>query len=120
MDILTATIAEEIKKQYKSVRSFANAINIPQTTISSTLRNGVSGTAYDTIVKICKVLDIKLINYDFPIFADEASLNMLDVYNKLDDKGKHAVCAVLKSEYERCSLGYSEHSFHSTLPNIRK
>jgi len=30
MDILTATIAEEIKKQYKSVRSFANAINIPE------------------------------------------------------------------------------------------
>ena len=102
MDILTETIKAEIKSQYKTVRSFSQQIGIPQTTISSILKNGVGGTGYETIVKICKELNIKLINYEFPIHIDDNSLKMLDIYNKLDERGKHSVRAMLKVERERC------------------
>ena len=67
MDVLTDLISTEIKRQYKSVRKFSQAIDIPQTTLASAIKNGVSGTAYETIVKICKALNIQLINYKFPI-----------------------------------------------------
>ena len=80
MDVLTNMISTEIKRQYKSVRRFSQAVNIPQTTLASTLKNGVSGTAYETVVKICKALDIQLVNYRFPLHVDDNALKMLDIY----------------------------------------
>ena len=60
MDELTMTIKNEIKRQYKSVRQFSAAIGIPQSTIISALRKGMGGTAFDTVVKMCSALGIKL------------------------------------------------------------
>jgi len=113
MDVLTKMISSEIKKQYKSVRKFSQEINIPQTTLASALKNGVSGTAYETIIKICKALDIQLVNYQFPLHIDENSLQLLDIYNKLDDKGRHAVHTVLKMEYERNIASLSDYELSS-------
>ncbi len=109
MDTLTSMIAAEIKKQYKSVRRFSQVVDIPQTTLASTLKNGVGGTAYETILKICKALDIQLINYQFPLHVDDNALKLLDIYNKLDEKGKHVVHTVLKIESERCSYDLSDY-----------
>ena len=109
MDILTELIKTEIKNQFKTVRSFSQQIGIPQTTVSSILKNGVGGTGYDTIVKICRVLNIELVNYDFPIHIDDNSLKMIDIYNRLDEKGKHTVRAILKVEQDRCNKGIKEH-----------
>ena len=115
MDVLTNMISTEIKRQYKSVRRFSQAVNIPQTTLASTLKNGVSGTAYETVVKICKALDIQLVNYQFPIHIKENSLKLLDIYNKLDDNGRHVIHTLLKMEYERCSSDLSEYELNSIL-----
>ncbi len=110
MEILTETIRTEIKNQFKTVRSFSQQIGIPQTTVSSILKNGVGGTGYETIVKICKTLNIGLVNYDFPIHIDDDSLKMIDIYNKLDDRGKHSVRAILTIERDRCDnhMGYHD------------
>lgn len=113
MDVLTEMIASEIKAQYKSVRRFSQKIGIPQTTIASALKNGVSGTAYETIVRMCKALKIELVNYEFPFHIDDNALKMLDIYNHLDDKGKHTVHTVLKMEYERCSADLGEYKIKS-------
>lgn len=109
MDALTSIISYEIKRQYKSVRKFAQAVDIPQTTISSTLKNGVNGTAYGTVVKICEKLNIELVDYKFPVHADSTALNLLSAYNRLDDKGRHTVNAVLKTEYNRCKTGIEDY-----------
>lgn len=111
MDILTETIKTEMKRQFKTVRSFSQQIGIPQTTISSILKNGVGGTGYDTIVKICKTLNIQLVNYDFPIHIDDNCLKIIDIYNKLDERGKHTVRAILKVERDRCKNEMLEHEF---------
>lgn len=120
MDVLTEMIKKEIKKQYKSVRNFSNEIGIPQTTLASALKSGISGTAYETVVKICEKLDIQLVNYQFPVRIDEGALKMLDIYNKLDEKGKHAVHTVLMLEYERYAYDLSDYEMAAFSGRIKR
>lgn len=103
MDQLTALIKQEIKRQFKSVRKFTAFLDIPYTTIASALKNGVGGTAYDTVIKICKALDISLVNYQESALVNEDTLGLLTRYNSLDEKGAHAVRTVLEIEAARCA-----------------
>ena len=102
MDKLTELISSEIKKQYRSVRSFAVHMDIPQTTLFSILRNGVSGTSFDTVMRICRELGIEVVNGNSPIKLDGEIVKMIEKYNFLDDVGVHTVKAVLNAEYDRC------------------
>lgn len=115
MDALTQLISDEIKKQYKSVRQFASVVNIPQTTLASTLKNGVKGTAYETVVKICNSLNIKLVNHEYPILLDEETLKALDIYSRLDEKGRHTVNTILRMEHDRLSYDITSHKVNSVL-----
>lgn len=64
MDNLTRIVKTEISRQYKSVRQFAFAVNIPLSTINSALHNGIGGSSFDTVVQICQTLGIKAISSD--------------------------------------------------------
>ena len=44
MDNLTKIVRTEISRQYKSVRQFSFAVDIPLSTINSALHNGIGGT----------------------------------------------------------------------------
>ena len=101
MDELTMTVKSEIKRQYKSVRQFAAAMDIPQSTIISALRKGIGGTAFDTVVKICSALGIKL-SMNSGIFMDKEKGELLDYFSELDDRGKYTVKAVCNVELLRC------------------
>ena len=103
MDPLTVLIKQEIKKQYKSVRQFTASMDIPYTTIASALKNGVGGTAYDTVIKICKTLNIQLVNYRNPVLVNQDALGVLTRYNSLDAQGAHTVRTVLEMEASRCA-----------------
>ena len=59
LDSITLLIKNEIKAQYKSVRKFSEESGIPYSTLSNALSKGVGGTSYDTVVKICQLLNIK-------------------------------------------------------------
>lgn len=102
MDSITELIKNEIKSQYKSVRKFSEASGIPYSTLSNALAKGVGGTSYDTVVKICKILNIKqAYDSDLVLFNSEFH----DIYSKLttlDQQGVHTVCSVLNVEYNRC------------------
>lgn len=96
-------IKNEIKAQYKSVRKFSEESGIPYSTLSNALSKGVGGTSYDTVVKICQLLDIKQ-SYDQDIILFNNKFH--DIYSKLtmlDERGLHTVCAILNIEYERCA-----------------
>lgn len=103
MDSITMLIKNEIKKQYKSVSKFSESSGIPYSTLSNALSKGVGGTSYDTVVKICRILNIKqAYDSDLVLFNSEFH----DVYKKLtqlDEQGVHTVCTVLNVEYNRCS-----------------
>lgn len=102
-DQLTALIQQEIKRQYKSVRKFTTALDLPYTTVTSALKNGIGGTAYETVTKICAALHIQLINYQNNAMINEDVLEFLYRYNRLDEKGMHTVRTILEMEYRRCT-----------------
>ena len=100
MDQLTMTIKNEIKRQYKSVRQFAAALDIPQSTIISALRKGIGGTAFDTVVKMCEALGIKL-SMNAGVFMDKEKTELLETFSELDERGKYTVRAVCNVELLR-------------------
>ena len=102
VDELTLLIKQEIKKQYRSVRQFAFSVGIAQTTVVSALKNGVSGTGFSTVMKICKALDIQVFDYSVPLVINDNVITLLKKYNALDKLAEHTVQTVLNVEYERC------------------
>ncbi|MBR2021163.1 MAG: helix-turn-helix transcriptional regulator [Clostridia bacterium] len=101
MDELTMTIKSEIKRQYKSVRQFALAIDVPQSTIISAMRKGIGGTSFDTVVRMCSVLGIKL-SVNSGVFMDKDKTELLEVFSELDERGKNTVKSVCSVELLRC------------------
>lgn len=101
MENLTSLIKTEIKKQYKSVRQFSKSVGIPQSTIISALRKGIGGTAFDSVLKICDVLNIKL-SVNSEIFIDKQNRELIEAFSKLDSNGKHTVETVCQVELLRC------------------
>ena len=114
MDNLTKIIREEIDKQYKSVRQFAFAVGVPLSTVNSALHNGVGGSSFDTVLRLCRVLGIKALGEDAAFYLTDDTEKLLTQYAKLDDYGRHTVSAVMKVEYDRCTelskLDLEEHS----------
>ena len=101
MDEFTMLIKSEIKRQYKSVRQFAAAIDVPQSTIISAIRKGTGGTAFDTVIKMCNALGIKL-SVNSGVFMDKEKTELLEYFGELDDRGKYTVRAVCNVELLRC------------------
>ena len=60
MDELTKAIDTKIKENYRSVREFANTVNLPYTTIKTALEKGFGGTAVEKVIKICAALGINI------------------------------------------------------------
>lgn len=59
--------AEVLKKvilsNYKSVRQFAVAMNIPYSTLVTALERGIDGMAYSTVIRICEALSLNPIDF---------------------------------------------------------
>ncbi len=103
MDSITILIRDEIKRQYKSVKKFSEVSGIPYSTLSNALSKGVGGTSYDTVIKICKLLNLKQVyDADLTIFNDQF-YEICSMLSKLDVKGVHAVKSILTLEYNRCA-----------------
>ena len=103
MDNLTAIVCREIERQYKSVRQFAFAVGVPLSTVNSALHNGVGGSSFDTVVKMCKVLGIKALGDDAAFYLTDDTEDLLTKYATLDNYGRHTVKSVVKVEYDRCA-----------------
>ena len=103
MDSITELIKNEIKRQYKSVRKFSEESGIPYSTLSNALSKGVGGTSYDTVMKICQILDIKqTCDRDIVLFNEQFH-DIYTMLTNLDEQGVHTVCTVLNVEYNRCN-----------------
>ncbi len=102
MDELTQLIKKNIKLKFSSTRRFSEELGIPQTTIVSSIKNGISGTAFSTVCKMCNALDIKLVNGIYPVVVSDTTRKLIEKLSKLDDKGIHTVTTVLEMEYIRC------------------
>ncbi|MBQ3195480.1 MAG: hypothetical protein IJB65_03335 [Clostridia bacterium] len=120
MDLLTMAIKNEIRAQYKSVRKFSIAVGIPQSTIVSALHNGIGGTSYSTVLKICRKLSINM--YDFsPLYnTNYQGMSMMAAYSQLDEKGRYIIDALFNLELKRCKgVDYTE-EIKDTIENAVK
>ena len=104
MDNITQLIKAEIKRQYKSVRKFSEKSGIPYSTLSNALSKGIGGTSYETVTKICKMLNLKQA-YD----VDLTLLNehCYEIFTMLAALDKHAVYTlknILSGEYESANV----------------
>lgn len=104
MDELTQLIKKNIKSKYSSTRKFADELGIPQTTIVSAIKNGVGGTAFTTVCKMCKALGIKFFNGIFPVAVTDTTRQLIEKLSKLDEKGIHTAATVIEMEYIRCCI----------------
>ena len=102
MDNLTKVVRDEISRQYRSVRQFAFAVDIPLSTINIALHNGVGGSSFDTVMRICKILGIKAMSDDAALYLTDDTERLLTQYAKLDDYGRHTISSVMQVEYDRC------------------
>ncbi len=102
MDILTMAIKNEIRAQYRSVRKFSIEVGIPQSTIVSALHNGIGGTSYDTVLKICRKLSINLFGYSPLYNTSHKGMSLITAYSQLDEKGRYVVDTILDVELQRC------------------
>lgn len=103
LDSITNLIKCEIKRQYKSVRKFSKESGIPYSTLSNALSKGIGGTSYDTVIKICKLLNLKqAYDTDLTIFNDQF-YEICSMLTSLDEQGVHTIKTVLSLEYNRCT-----------------
>ena len=100
MDKYKDLIREQIKLKYGTIDKFANAIDVPRTTINFVLKNGINSSNYGMINKIFKALNISHIS-DIPIVLEPSLLELINNYNQLDEIGKHTVKAVAETELRR-------------------
>ena len=108
MDAITELIKSEVKKQYKSVRKFSEKSGIPYSTLSNAFSKGIGGTSYDTVLKICKMLNLKQVyDADLTIFNDKF-FEVCSMLSELDERGVHTVKTVLTVEYNRCKSDKEE------------
>ncbi|MBQ2061258.1 MAG: transcriptional regulator [Oscillospiraceae bacterium] len=105
MDKLTQIVRAEIARQYKSVRQFAFAVDVPLSTINSALHNGIGGSSYDTVVRICKALGIQAVSEEGTHYLTEDALRLVEQYSRLDNYGRHTISSVMQVEYDRCMDG---------------
>ncbi len=119
MDNLTKVVRTEIARQYKSVRQFAFAVNIPLSTINSALHNGIGGSSFDTVVQICRALGIKALSDDASFYLTDDTQRLLTQYAQLDEYGRHTVSCVMQVEYDRCTeLSSSQSGATYGLPSV--
>jgi len=108
LDSITLLIRDEIKRQYKSVKKFSDASGIPYSTLSNALAKGIGGTSYDTVLKICKLLNLKQVyDADLTIFNDRF-YEICSMLSELDEQGVHTVKTVLTIEHNRCTKHESD------------
>ena len=103
IDTITNLIKAEIRHQYGTISKFSEASGIPYPTIMNALNKGIGTMGYDTVVKICGMLNIHQAFSSRLILFDDRFLDLYDKLKALDEKGIHTVSTVLNVEYARCS-----------------
>lgn len=101
VDDLTLLIKKTIRVKYRSYKKFCEAADIPQTTLSGALKHGVGGTSFDTVIKICSELDIRLMNGIYPVTLTSETADLITKLSRLDEKGIHTAATVIEMEYDR-------------------
>lgn len=120
MDSITQLIKTEIIKQHKSVRQFSKKSGIPYSTLSNALSKGIGGTSYDTVIKICNLLNLKHV-YDSDLTVLNSQCHEIcTMLAALDKRAIHTLKTILSVEYERCTKHKGSPKKHIKLSGADK
>ncbi len=93
-------LKKEILRQYRSVRQFALEMNIPYSTLVTTLERGIEGMAYGTVIKMCDKLCLNPM--DFSSLERNTSLSeqllenrVMQYYVKLNQNGRDKILGLM-------------------------
>ena len=117
MKIDKDVIRKRIKEKFKTIENFSKHMDIPRTTINFILKNGVGSSNYDMVNRILKALDIYP-NEEAPVTLDNRSIKLINMFNLLDDMGKHTVESVTETEYRRINDIRSSDALIAAYGNI--
>ena len=102
-----------ILEKYKSIRAFSINLELPNSTMDTILKRGISGTAISTVIKICNALEIDVNSLADGQIKPKPFVSKLQYsfeeeehikkYRTLDEHGKRNVDNILQNEYERCA-----------------
>lgn len=105
-------LRDEILKNFRSVRAFCSAYEIPYSTVDNIFRRGLSGVTISTAIQICDTLGLDIEAFSqgriakaavsvkqYPLSTEEQQL--LDDYRLLDGHGKEMVKTILEKETQR-------------------
>lgn len=108
----TKLVLKLIRKNFKSIRQFAIAADIPYSTVKSGLKSGIEGMAVETVIKMCSALHIQVENLiachpepsgrERRISADEHDL--LRKYRALSPQSQQEIRHYLEYRYEADSM----------------
>lgn len=101
----------EILRQYKSIAAFTSAIGVPNSTLNSVFKRGISNAGVETMVKVFTALGLDLESIqdghlrpsgikEAPSIPDEA-LKVAKDYNGLDAHGQRMTRLVISEEQKR-------------------
>ena len=107
-------VLELIKEKYKSVREFSNKSGIPNSTIVSMLKNGLGGTSVDTVLLVCKYLNIDINelndtkNKPQEFTADVEEL--IRCYELCDDENKEELLLLARYKATKSTIAASKYA----------
>ncbi len=97
----TEILKQEILKNYKSVRQFAIAMEMPYSTLVTALERGIDGMAYGTVIRICDKLSLNPV--DFSSLEEDVSLGerllenrVMQYYIQLNSAGRSKVLDIME------------------------
>ncbi len=68
------TLMELIKLKYRSLHNFSIESNIPNSTLNSMFKKGLGGTSFDTVLKVCSMLDCDI----YSLIGEEQNISAED------------------------------------------
>ncbi len=68
------TLKELIKLKYRSLHNFSLESNIPNSTLNSMFKKGLGGTSFDTVLKVCSLLDCDI----YSLMGEEQNISAED------------------------------------------
>lgn len=108
------TLMQLIRLKYRSLHNFSVESDIPNSTLNSMFKKGLGGTSFDTVLKVCSILDCdiySLTDKNREISAEDRSL--FSKYLTLNENSKELVKMVV--EHQLCNTEKSEDKPEATL-----
>jgi len=98
------TLMQLIKLKYRSLRNFSIESNIPNSTLNSMFKKGLSGTSFDTVLKVCSLLGCDIYSLD----GSENNVSAEDHhffsrYLEMDENSKQLVRMVTEHQLSTAS-----------------